>query len=66
MLWPIPNSTGTINDSAFEAHGIFGQHVYVNPRENVVVVVWSAQAKPTGKAIVRDDDFFAAVSLAVR
>jgi CubicO group peptidase (beta-lactamase class C family) len=66
MLWPIPNATGTINEAAFEARGIFGQHVYVNPREQVVVVVWGALPKPTGKATVRDSDFFAAVSNALR
>jgi CubicO group peptidase (beta-lactamase class C family) len=66
MLWPIPNSRGTINEDAFEARGIFGQHVYVNPREKVVVVVWGALPKPTGKNLVRDNDFFAAVSQALR
>ena len=66
MLWPIPNAAGTINEGAFEARGIFGQHIYMNPKENVVVVVWSALPKPTGKATVGDNDFFAAVSQAVR
>jgi len=45
---------------------IFGQHVYMNLRENVVVVVWSALPKPTGKATVRDNDFFGAVAEALR
>ena len=66
MLWPIPSSSGTINEGAFEARGIFGQHVYINPKEKVVVVVWSALPKPTGKATVRDTDFFASVSQALR
>jgi CubicO group peptidase (beta-lactamase class C family) len=66
MLWPIPNATGTINEGSFEARGIFGQHIYVNPAEQAVVVVWSAQSKPLGKAPVRDNDFFAAVSAALR
>jgi len=66
MLSPIPNSAGTINDGAFEARGIFGQHVYVNPRENVVIAVWSALPKPTGKATIVDADFFAAASQALR
>lgn len=66
MLWPIPNSHGTINEGAFEARGIFGQHVYVNPTEKVVVVVWSALPKPTGKVTVRDSDFFASVSETLR
>ena len=66
MLWPIPNSRGTIHEGAFEARGIFGQHIYMNPKENVVVVVWSALPKPTGKAVVVDYDFFGAVAQAVR
>ena len=66
MLWPIPNAAGTINEGAFEARGIFGQHIYMNPRENVVIVVWSALPKPTGKATVGDNDFFAATTQAVR
>lgn len=66
MLWPIPNARGTINEGAFEARGIFGQHIYMNPKESVVTVVWSALPKPTGKATVSDNDFFAAVAQAVR
>jgi CubicO group peptidase (beta-lactamase class C family) len=65
MLWPIPNSAGTINEGAFEARGIFGQHVYMNPKERVVVAVWSALPKPMGKETIADNDFFAAVSQAV-
>jgi len=66
LLWPIPNAAATIHEGAFEARGIFGQHVYMNPRENVVIAIWSALPKPTGKAVVRDYDFFAAVSEALR
>ena len=65
MLWPIPNAAGTINEGAFEARGIFGQHIYVNPRENVVIVVWSALPKPVGNVGIDDNDFFAAVTLAL-
>jgi CubicO group peptidase (beta-lactamase class C family) len=66
MFWPAPDASGTIHDGAFEARGIFGQHLYLNPKERVVVVVWSAQSKPTGKAVVQDNAFFAAVTQAVR
>ena len=66
MLWPIPDRRGTIHEGAFEAVGIFGQHVYVNPGEHVVVVVWGALPKPTGKAVIEDADFFAAVCQALR
>jgi CubicO group peptidase (beta-lactamase class C family) len=66
MTWPIPGREGTIHEDAFEARGIFGQHVYVNPRERLVIVVWGALPKPTGMAPVRDVDFFAAVAQALR
>ena len=66
MLWPIPDAAGTINEGAFEARGIFGQHIYMNPTERVVVVVLSALPKPTGSAPVGDNDFFAATAQALR
>ena len=66
MLWPIPNRRGTLHEDAFEAVGIFGQHIYVNPREQVVVVVWGALPKPTGKEAIEDSDFFVAVCQALR
>ncbi|WP_462384168.1 serine hydrolase domain-containing protein [Pseudomonas sp. Marseille-QA0892] len=66
MLWPIPESKGTPNEGAFEARGIFGQHVYMNPREKVVIVVWGALPKPTNMAPIRDNDFFAAAVKALR
>lgn len=66
MLWPIPESAGTPNEGAFEARGIFGQHVYMNPRENVVIVVWSALPKPQRMATVVDNDFFAATVEALK
>lgn len=61
MLWPIPGAIGTPNESAFEARGIFGQHLYMNPLARVVIVVWGALPKPKGMAPIKDDDFFAAV-----
>jgi CubicO group peptidase (beta-lactamase class C family) len=66
MVWPIPNASGTINEGAFEARGIYGQHVYVNPRESMVIVVWGALPKPTGMTTIVDNDFFAAASRALR
>jgi CubicO group peptidase (beta-lactamase class C family) len=46
---------------AYAAEGIYGQWIYVNPAAQVVIVVWSAQAKPTGAAVVDDWTFFDAV-----
>jgi CubicO group peptidase (beta-lactamase class C family) len=66
MIWPIPASPGCANPGAFQAWGIYGQHIYVNPKERVVIVVWSALPKPTGKEVISDADFFAAAAAALR
>lgn len=66
MWWPMSAAPGTVNDGAFSAEGIFGQYVYINPRENVVIVQWSAQTRPTGGDVVNPEDFFAAVATALR
>jgi CubicO group peptidase (beta-lactamase class C family) len=60
MWWP-DASANPVHEGAFLARGIFGQFIYINPRENVVVAVWSARPKPTGGETVSDEDFFAAV-----
>ncbi len=65
MIWPLAAAPGSVNDGAFQAIGIYGQHIYVNPRERVVIVVWGAQSKPTGKEVIADEDFFAAATLAL-
>ena len=66
MLWPQVNAQGTIHENAYAAEGIFGQWIYVNPNENVVIVVWGAQSKPTPTNPVADSDFFAALTRALR
>ena len=66
MLWPISDSENTIHDGAFEARGIFGQKIYVNPRENVVIAILGAKSKPLGKQPIADREFYAAVCEAVR
>jgi CubicO group peptidase (beta-lactamase class C family) len=66
MIWPFSAGPGAVNAGAFQALGIYGQHIYVNPREHVVIVVWSAQSKPTDKEVIADEDFFAAATTALR
>jgi CubicO group peptidase (beta-lactamase class C family) len=53
-------------EGAFYADGIFGQYIYLNAKEQVVVAEWSARSKPEGMDIVDDLDFFGAVSAALR
>lgn len=46
-LWWTAETTIGKRDGAFSADGIFGQTIYLNPSENVVIVVWSAWPNPT-------------------
>jgi CubicO group peptidase (beta-lactamase class C family) len=65
--WPATPTPDTPDpQGAFLAEGIFGQYIYLNPKEQVVAVVWSAQSKPEGMDIVDDLDFFGALVKALR
>ncbi|MBV8707993.1 MAG: serine hydrolase [Acidobacteriaceae bacterium] len=66
MWWVVNPSEGSIHQGAFEAIGIFGQVIYINPKQHMVIVVWSARPKPTGSTAINDDDFFAAVVAALQ
>ena len=48
LWWSYPSdaSVHPAHRGAFTGKGIFGQYLYVNPRERVVAVVWSAYPKP--------------------
>jgi CubicO group peptidase (beta-lactamase class C family) len=68
-MWWIPPQTIPVHVGAFEAVGIFGQYMYVNPRERLVIVVLSARPKPvdeTRDEFADDALFFAAVATALR
>ncbi len=64
-MWWIPPQTESMHVGAFEAVGIFGQHMYVNPREGLVIVVLSARSKPEPAFELDDDAFFSAVATAL-
>ena len=66
MWWPSDAPLNTENHGTFSAVGIFGQAIYINPREQVVIVQWSAQTIPTDGEVVKSEDFFAAVAAALR
>jgi CubicO group peptidase (beta-lactamase class C family) len=63
-LWWVPKGDPSLSGSV-EAIGIFGQHLYINRRTNVVIVVLSARPKPTGSDVIKDETFFAAVTKAL-
>jgi CubicO group peptidase (beta-lactamase class C family) len=65
LWWPMP-AGDSIHQGAFEARGIFGQHIYINSNEKLVIVVLSARPKPTGATVLDDGAFFAAVARSLR
>jgi CubicO group peptidase (beta-lactamase class C family) len=65
-LWWTGTTPASQRDGAFAAEGIHGQFLYVNPVAKVVIVVWGAQPKPTGGAVINDWLFFDAVTDALR
>ena len=66
LFWSFDAPPGSIHDGAFRAWGIYGQHIYLNPKEKVVIVVWGALPKPSGTEPIVDTDFFAAATVALR
>lgn len=44
--WAVPPLPGGVNNGAFSANGIFGQIIFVNPTEQVVVAIQSAWRQP--------------------
>ena len=65
--WPAVATEATPDtEGAFLGEGIFGQFLYLNPRERVVIVALSARSKPEGMDVVADLDFFAAATAALR
>jgi CubicO group peptidase (beta-lactamase class C family) len=66
LFWSFDAPPGSIHDGAFRAWGIYGQHIYMNPKEKVVIVVWGALPKPSGTEPLVDTDFFAAATAALR
>ncbi|MBZ5528319.1 MAG: beta-lactamase family protein [Acidobacteriia bacterium] len=62
LWWPLP-AGDPIHQGAFQAEGIFGQFLYINPSEKLVIVVLSARPKPNSPDhILNDASFFAAVA----
>ena len=66
MWWPMEASAGAVHQGAFRAIGIFGQHLYLHPREQVVIAQWGALPKPKGQVPIPPESFFGAVVAALR
>jgi CubicO group peptidase (beta-lactamase class C family) len=65
MWWPMDSTAHAIHAGAFAAEGIFGQWIYINPREQLVVVQLSALTQPSGGEKVTSEDCFAAIANAL-
>ena len=44
--WAVPPLPGCVNNGAFSANGTFGQFIFVNPTEQVVIAIQSAWRQP--------------------
>jgi CubicO group peptidase (beta-lactamase class C family) len=55
MLWPL-------HGRSYAAIGIFGQFVFVDPDKQLVVAMWSAQAKPVDRHGLDEYVFLKALS----
>ena len=65
--WPATPTPETPDPrGAFLGEGIFGQYLYVNVKEGLVIVVWSARSKPEGMDVIDDLDFFGAVAASLQ
>ncbi len=65
FMWWIPDQKQPLQAGAFEADGIFGQYIYVNRHEALVIVVLSARSKPSPSMQIDDAAFFLAVTQAL-
>lgn len=68
MWWIVPGADGSLDDGAFTARGIFGQLIYINPKQRVICVVLGARSKPPTMVnpAVSDNAFFNALVAAVK
>lgn len=65
-MWWIPELKDPALQGTFQAEGIYGQFIHINPAQELVVVVLSSRGKPSYKRRVEinDDAFFAALARA--
>lgn len=61
MFWPVSVDGVGPHGDAYEAQGIFGQRIYINPSENLVIVVLSAWPKTWLTPPIDDLFFYEAV-----
>jgi CubicO group peptidase (beta-lactamase class C family) len=66
MWWPVDVAEhGHVHAGAFQASGIFGQHIYVQPAASVVIVQTSALSAPIDAEPYPEEDCYAAIVTAL-
>ncbi|WP_246294826.1 serine hydrolase domain-containing protein [Piscinibacter koreensis] len=65
-MWWVSTTPQSMADKAFYATGIFGQNIYIDRPQKVVIVTWGAQSKPSGAAVISNAAFFDAVVNALK
>lgn len=67
FMWWIPEYKPSELEGAFQAEGIYGQYIHVNPQHGIVIAMLCARSKPSMKYRfeLNDDTFFAAVARAL-
>ena len=62
MWWPVDTAEyGAHHSGAFQASGIFGQHLYIHPEANVVIAQTAALPLPTGAEPYPEEHCFGAI-----
>lgn len=61
MWWVFNPSERESSGNEYSARGIFGQYIYINQTEDIIVVVWSSRPKPSGPKQIFDNNFFNAI-----
>ncbi|MGO4816417.1 serine hydrolase, partial [Cupriavidus sp. 2MCAB6] len=66
-MWWIPVLDDPALKGTFQAEGIYGQYIHINPQKRLVVVVLSARSKPSfrQRLEINDDALFAALARAL-
>lgn len=65
LMWWTPWTESGRVDGIFQAYGIHGQVIQVDPVRNVVVAVSAAQPKPTGCKVIDDMGFIEALARSI-
>ena len=62
--WWIPPNSNAMHNGAFQAEGIYGQYIYIHPKQRLVIVLLSARSKPSAYSRLEwtDELFFATVA----